>query len=77
MPKYCYNNAQVVYFFIPKIIKITFNSQEIANLFMRSGLFLFYLYIPTHNIKPENWVDIYPCFRCLKFDPHPTAERPK
>lgn len=31
---------------------------------------LFYVCIPTHNLKPEVFVDVQICFRCLKLDHH-------
>ena len=60
-----------------KTIKLSFKSQEMANSVLNNGIFLFNLYVPSHFIKAEIFVEINTCLRCYKIENHTTSQCPQ
>lgn len=80
MDKNAYTNNQVTDLLkIPrtKMIKITFTRTSIAKKATETGLRMFSMSIPTHQIEQDTHVEVKSCMRCYKIEDHNTSECPK
>jgi len=57
--------------------KIVFTSSSMAERCISSGLLLFFLHIPAHNIVKDNFVKLLTCFCCFTVEEHISSNCPK
>lgn len=56
------------------IIKVTFSETQKAKKAQESGLKMFSMRIPSHDIKQDEHINIMTCMRCYKMEEHSTAQ---
>lgn len=61
----------------PKIIKITFTKTNLAKKTTETGLRMFSMSIPPHQIEQDTYIEIKCCMKCYKMEDHFTSECPK
>jgi hypothetical protein len=54
------------------VIKLTCGDTTQTERLLRDGLFIFHTRIPPSNIEQEKFTPIQICFKCYKFEAHPT-----
>ena len=56
------------------IIKISFDETNKALKAMESGLKMFFMKVPQHEIKQDKYLNIMTCYRCYAMEDHSTAQ---
>jgi len=60
-----------------KTMKIVFKSSSMAEKCLSSGLSMFYLHVPGHNILRDKFVKLNTCFACYAVEDHSISHCPK
>ena len=57
-----------------KLIKVIFQTSEMSDRCLKSGLLIFKLYIPTSSMTRKEYYSILTCYRCYKLEDHATSQ---
>lgn len=72
------NNIEEIYKFKGKpIVKIIFNQASIARKTQESGVRMYNMSIPPHQIEEEEHIPVTSCMRCYALDSHFTSQCPR